>query len=60
MCIRDSIYLFLIIGWARIVIHLIKVGPRIDESGEASNETARKTGNSSNGNVEASIGKAGE
>lgn len=27
---------------------------------EASNETARKTGNSSNGNVEASIGKAGE
>ena len=54
------IYLFLIIGWARIVIHLIKVGPRIDESGEASNETARKTGNSSNGNVEASIGKAGE
>lgn len=54
------IYLFLIIGWARIVIHLIKVGPRIDASGEASNETARKTGNSSNGNVEASIGKAGE
>ena len=54
------IYLFLIIGWARIVIHLIKVGPRIDESGEASNETARKTGNSSNDNVEASIGKAGE
>ena len=54
------IYLFLIIGWARIVIHLIKVGPRIDESGEASNEIARKTGNSSNGNVEASIGKAGE
>ena len=47
-------------GGARIVIHLIKVGPRIDESGEASNETTRKTGNSSNGNVEASIGKVGE
>ena len=54
------IYLFLIIGWARIVIHLIKVGPRIDESGETNNETARKTGNNNNGNVEASIGKAGE
>ena len=54
------IYLFLIIGWARIVIHLIKVGPHIDEGDEAGIETARKAGNNSNGNVGASIGKAGE
>ena len=54
------IYLFLIIGWARIVIHLIKVGPRIDEGDGAGKKTARKAGNNSNGNVGASIGKAGE
>ena len=54
------IYLFLIIGWARIVIHLIKVGPHIDEGDGAGKETVRKAGNNSNGNVGASIGKAGE
>ncbi len=53
------IYLFLIIGWARIVCHLIKVGPRIEEDDSAQAQSA-DAGEAGGKNATALTGKAGE
>lgn len=53
------IYLFLIIGWARIVCHLIKVGPRIEEDDGAQAQNA-DAGEEGGKNATALTGKAGE
>ena len=60
------IYLFLIIGWARIVIHLIKQGPKDEGSGSILNfgskkpATASASANSTSASEAASEGKDGE
>ncbi len=53
------IYLFLIIGWARIVCHLIKVGPRIEEDDSAQAQSA-DAGEAGGKNATALTEKAGE
>lgn len=53
------IYLFLIIGWARIVCHLIKVGPRIEEDDSAQAQSA-DAGEAGGKDATALTGKAGE
>lgn len=52
------IYLFLIIGWARIVCHLIKVGPRIEEDDSAQAQSA-DAGEAGGKDATALTGKAG-
>ena len=53
------IYLFLIIGWARIVCHLIKVGPHVEE-GESVQAEQGEANDGTNGNASSLTGKAGE
>lgn len=58
------IYLFLIIGWARIVIHLIKKGPTLDEAEAAlmgfSKDEAALAADGPTSSESASRGKDGE